>query len=306
MDSDRLMLYGLMGLMLLAALAFFLPTLWRFWKADGAEPEEAPRSSPAVEALREEKRRLDRALREGEMDEAHYAACLRELERRVLVESGERQDETAAEMQETEEDPGVLRLSPWMLTLAVAAFLFAVPPALYTLLGAPELMRLAEDQKVLEGTASAESIRAYLKDNAGDGRAWILLAHRQVEADDFAGAVLSYREGRRVQPKVRNDPDIMLEFAAAILTAGNPADFPEAKAVLQEALDADPGNLKATELIVIAALSTEDWPLALRELRFLMTKMSPDNPMYMRYEEMARGLEAEIEAGRQAPEAQRP
>ena len=88
------------------------------------------------------------------------------------------------------------------LAVGVTSMMVLLSALCYGFLGAPEVMRLTEDQKVLQGTASAEAIETYLGDNEKDGRAWVLLAHRRIEGATSRGAAAAYREAFRVEKKI--------------------------------------------------------------------------------------------------------
>ncbi len=299
LDSDRLILFALMGLMLVVAALFLVPTTSKSFDKEKTGSDEADHRRELLEALREQKHRLDEDRASGRITEALYEELLTDLERRMLEEHEGRPSETAEEAAETG-TAKPLRMTPATLTVIVVAILVGIPTGLYTIMGAPEMMRLAEDQKVLEGTATPEAIETYLRDNSRDGRAWVLLARKRVEAGDYAGAATAYREARKAQTKVRNDPEVMLEFGAALLTAGEPRLLPEAKSVLQEALSTQPDNMKAVELLAIAAFQTQDWKLAAEQVRTVLGTLEPDSPRYVQYAETLRLLERREAEAREA------
>ena len=299
LDSDRLILFALMGLMLVVVALFLVPTTSKSFDKEKTGSDEADHRRELLEALREQKHRLDEDRASGRITEALYEELLTDLERRMLEEHEGRPSETAEEAAETG-TAKPLRMTPATLTVIVVAILVGIPTGLYTIMGAPEMMRLAEDQKVLEGTATPEAIETYLRDNSRDGRAWVLLARKRVEAGDYAGAATAYREARKAQTKVRNDPEVMLEFGAALLTAGEPRLLPEAKSVLQEALSTQPDNMKAVELLAIAAFQTQDWKLAAEQVRTVLGTLEPDSPRYVQYAETLRLLERREAEAREA------
>lgn len=286
------MLYGLMGLMLLIAIAMIVPTLL---KTDDLKDHEAETIYRGLlkEALREEKLRLDEELSRGSLSTALHAELMDDLARRAVEEN--RRASAGGDPLATERTPMAA------ITAGVVALLVGLSVGIYSLNGAPELMRLSQDQKVLEGTASTEAIETYLGDNPKDGRAWVLLARRKAEGGDFVAASDAYRRARQVNAKVAGDPSVSLEFGAALLSTESPAHFREAKDVLSAALAQDPENLQLVELTAIAAMQTSDWDLALTNLRVILRHMSPDRPEYVRYEATVRELERRAAADGAAP-----
>ena len=290
------MLYGLMGLMLLIAIAMIVPTLL---KTDDLKDHEAETIYRGLlkEALREEKLRLDEELGRGSLSTALHAELMDDLARRAVEEN--RRASAGGDPLATEKKP--MRTPMAAITAGVVALLVGLSVGIYSLNGAPELMRLSQDQKVLEGTASTEAIETYLGDNPKDGRAWVLWARRKAEGGDFVAASDAYRRARQVNAKVAGDPSVSLEFGAALLSTESPAHFREAKDVLSAALAQDPENLQLVELTAIAAMQTSDWDLALTNLRVILRHMSPDRPEYVRYEATVRELERRVAADGAAP-----
>ncbi len=290
------MLYGLMGLMLLIAIAMIVPTLL---KTDDLKDHEAETIYRGLlkEALREEKLRLDEELSRGSLSTALHAELMDDLARRAVEEN--RRASAGGDPLATENKP--MRTPMAAITAGVVALLVGLSVGIYSLNGAPEPMRLSQDQKVLEGTASTEAIETYLGDNPKDGRAGVLLARRKAEGGDFVAASDAYRRARQVNAKVAGDPSVSLEFGAALLSTESPAHFREAKDVLSAALAQDPENLQLVELTAIAAMQTSDWDLALTNLRVILRHMSPDRPEYVRYEATVRELERRAAADGAAP-----
>lgn len=284
--SSYVFLYGLMGLMLLVALIMVVPTLLRTAEPSDGQAEKIYRGL-LQEALRGEKQRLDEELARGSMSEALHAELIDELKRRALEE--ERFAAAGGDPLATPKTP--LKTPMAVIAAGVIALLVGLSVGIYAIQGAPELMRLSQDQAVLEGTASLEAIETYLEDNPKDGRAWVLLARRHAEAGDFIRSTDAYRRARAVNRKIASDPSVSLEMGAALLSTGSTERFREAKSVLVEALAADPDNLQLVELTAIAAMQTEDWPLALEHLKTILRNTSPDRPEYIRYETVVRELE---------------
>lgn len=280
------MLYGLMGLMLLIAIAMIVPTLLKTDDLKDSEGEEIYQGL-LREALREEKSRLDEELNRGSLSKALHTELMQDLSRRAVEEN--RFATAGGDPLDSGAKP--IKTPMAVITAGVVALVVGLTVGIYSLNGAPELMRLAQDQKVLEGTASMEAIETYLSDNPKDGRAWVLLARRKAEAGDFIAATDAYRRARQVNRKVAADPSVALEMGAALLSTESPAHFREAKDILVGALNADPENLQLVELTAIAAMQTSDWNLAVTHLRTILRNMSPDRPEYLRYESTLRELE---------------
>ena len=291
--TDEIILLSIMGVMLAAAVGVLVPSLLRVLRCqDGDAPDgDAEYGRELAGALQEQLARLDEDRRSGAVTEAEYEDMLEDIRRRAV-------EEHRAVVFDPNAEPGRVRdgrVPGALIVSSVIAGMIAVSAGVYWLQGAPEVIRLLKDQTVIEGTAGIDALKVYLKDNSRDGRAWVLLARRYIEAENYAEAASAYREGRRVYTKVREDPEIMLELGATLLTLGTPEAFAEAQPVIQLARDRDPENMKAVELLAMAAAGNQDWSTAADQLSLLLRSMSPDTPEYLRYEQTVKMLRAKAD-----------
>lgn len=290
--TDRAILYAIEFVMLAVAIAALMPTILRAGKRSGESLGTDDARATLEAALRSEKSRLDDELTRGAISKTLYESLLSDLRARALEET---RALDSGEVPLPDAEP-VTKSMLFKLAAGVTSLIVLLSAACYGFLGAPEIMRLTEDQKVLQGTASAEAIETYLKDNARDGRAWVLLAHRRIDAEDFKGAGAAYREAMRVEKKIASDPDILLEYGAAVLTANDEEFLGDAKVALLKAQSIEPDNPKAIELVGMAAFATQDWVLAKRQLERMLEGMSPDRAEYIRFEQTIRVLDERIKA----------
>lgn len=276
MTTDEILLYALFIVMTLVAIAFVVPTLAKVGERHQPENEAKEHLAALSDALRQEFLRLEEDKRRGTIAAADYAVMVEDIERRALEERRQVSESTTQSR----------AFSPAIVIASVTALFAIVTIMGYGLKGSPELMRLAGDQKVLEGKANVEELQIYLKDNRKDGRAWVLLARQLAEKGDFEGAVNAYRTAREVMTKVRSDPTVALEMAAALLTARTPAHEREALPLLQDLHLLNPSDQRVTQLLVMAATDLQEWKIAGDAVESLLMTMSPDNPNYMEARDM--------------------
>lgn len=188
------------------------------------------------------------------------------------------------------------RLSRVQLAVSVAVLITVVAGGSYAFLGSPEMLELTNAQKVMEGNASAESIEAYLKTAPKDGRAWVLFAHKKIEAGDFRAAARALRTAREVEPKIARDRDVMLEYGAAVLTAQESDWYADANRVVKEAYGLMADDPRAERLAVMAAIAAEDWAWAVDVVRAMLPRIPPDSGEYMQARETLVMLEARAKA----------
>ena len=268
--TDTVLLYVVFGVMLAAAIAAILPTFLR--GVHSGDEQEDEHAAFLQKSLREEAERLEAEYAQGLHTEETYRSLREDLERRAVEE-----------MRETETTKS--RVAPVSLrnaVIGVVALMVCVPVMCYQLL-------LVKDQQVFQGEArDVEQIREYLKVNEKDARAWVLLARRSVEKEDYRTALDAYRKGRSLNEKVAADPEVMLELTATILTLNERSAFPEAKELVRKALGVDPESPRTLEMAAIVMLTAEDWKGAVPYLESMLAKSSPDTPQYLRLAELLR------------------
>ena len=297
--SNPWVLYAICALMLLCALAAVVPTILRAAGRDETDADDRRRDDAARacanEALAAEKRRLDEDLREGRIDAALYESMLTDLRRRVLEEQEASLNAEELEVRASRRAAsGRLSITRGQLAAIVVSMITFVSAGSYAFLGSPELLELSEAQRVLEGTAPTEAIERYLEIAPKDGRAWVLLAHRRIDAGDFTGAAQAYRNGRASSDKVASDPDVSLEYGAAVFSARLEDMYADANAALAAALAARPGDAKAERLALMGAVAVGEWTRARDILRAMLSRMAPDSADYVDAEQTLRMLEARV------------
>lgn len=278
--SDEILLYLVLLGMLMLAVGMLIPSLMRIGQsADNRQAEDEAYGEEVVEAFRRQLAALDEERRKGAITEVRWQELSDDIRRRMLEEHDA-----------VFHDPNATALSanghvsrPLVLGCVVVGMV-ALSVGFYAAKGAPELIELEKAQHVLSGQAATPDIEHYLAKNSKDGRAWVLLAHRYVESGTYDKALEAYRNACRVNTKVANDPTVMLELAATLVTVGGDDNFKEAQPIVEKALEKLPGDNRALELLALTATANQDWKTAADTVARLLEGMSPDTPTYMRYE----------------------
>jgi cytochrome c-type biogenesis protein CcmH len=89
---------------------------------------------------------------------------------------------------------------------------------------------------------------------------------------------------------VREDPGVMTELAAALVTIGTPEACREAVPLLKAAGVKRPDDIRITELLAMAGAGAADWATAADAVELLLKGMSPDTAEYVNYEATLREL----------------
>ena len=192
-----------------------------------------------------------------------------------------------------EDVPAPMRLDipsalPWRFSsrVVVPAILIAgLAVGLYALTGdrgagrdpADRSAAIAEDLRV---PTFRENLSAQVARDPRDGRAWVLLARTEFEADRFSEAAAAYAKAVAASPKVARDPGVWCEYADALgmaqggSLAGAPHDL------IERALAINPAHPKALEMAGSAAYVARDYASAARYWRELLAQMPARTQQY--------------------------
>ena len=140
------------------------------------------------------------------------------------------------------------------------------------------MMRLADDQAVLQGRADVEKITAYLEDNPKDVRAWVQLAHRRIEAGELKPALEAYVRAAEAAGPEGLETASAVEFATLVYTMKNPHAYEAADRQIALALKRSPDDPKALELAAMGAVSRGRWAEAAEHLERRFQGMKPSDP----------------------------
>lgn len=234
------------------------------------------------EALSEQLRVLDDERAAGLVTDRIYEESVADVQRRALEELVD--DEKHAKRSA----PGKVFAIGLVFVVAASTF------ALYKGLGSPSLINFVSDppkQGIMqadgtlgstEGLYDEASLAAYLKDNGGDERAWVLYARLKVRDKDWKEAADAYKRAVDVEGFVAKDADVLVEYAAALISQETREGYLGSLTVLDRALAINDKLLSARELYAIASLELGHWTKARENIEFLLSQMSMDDPVYER------------------------
>ncbi len=234
------------------------------------------------EALSEQLRVLDDERAAGLVTDRIYEESVADVQRRALEELVD--DEKHAKRSA----PGKVFAIGLVVVVAASTF------ALYKGLGSPSLINFVSDppkQGIMqadgtlgstEGLYDEASLAAYLKDNGGDERAWVLYARLKVRDKDWKEAADAYKRAVDVEGFVAKDADVLVEYAAALISQETREGYLASLTVLDRALAINDKLLSARELYAIASLELGHWTKARENIEFLLSQMSMDDPVYER------------------------
>ena len=266
MSPGALCFWLIAAIMTGLALAFVLPRLL----TSRAPPARMRRAEINAAIYRGELASLASERAEGQVSEEEYALAREELERRLLREAADERADIAA--------PAPSRAAATAIAIAFPALAFGV----YVMFGEPA----AVDNKAVAaaglpatatGTPTRDELVRHLATNARDGRAWVLLARVDFEADRYADAAQAYGRAIAASPKIAADAGLWCEYADALgmaqggTLAGRPSEL------VQRALTLDSAHPKALEMAGSAAFEQHDYAAAVRHWQALLAQLPADS-----------------------------
>jgi cytochrome c-type biogenesis protein CcmH len=171
--------------------------------------------------------------------------------------------------------------SRWQISrraVVPATLLAALACVLYAMTGDRGAVRDPADQSAPAAAAPRaltfrDSLATQVARDPRDGRAWVLLARTEFEADRFGEAAAAYEKAVAASPKVARDPAVWCEYADALGMAqgGSLAGAP--RDLIGHALAINPVHPKALEMAGSAAYEARDYESAARYWRELLTQI---------------------------------
>jgi cytochrome c-type biogenesis protein CcmH len=260
--------------LLIGALFFVLPPLMGKRLRRG----EISHGETNLSIYRDQLRELDADLENGTLDRAQYESAKREIERRVLEESGG--DEAA----------GAGGGPQWTLAVGIAVAVPLIAISMYVLLGNP----IALDASKVEAQAQAqgghdvsperiarmvEDLKARLKSNPDDIEGWVMLAKTTQALGRHEESVLAFRElVKRVPP----DAQLLADFADTLAVAKGRSLAGEPAQLIEQALKVDPNNVKALALGGTVAYQQKDYAKAAGLWRRILAQVPPESDFAQR------------------------
>ncbi len=271
---------------LLSAVAVFA-VLWALLR-DKDNDDSALGQELAREAFAEQLRVLQEERSAGLINDAIYEASVTDVQRRAL-------EEISDDKRQGRRSVPFGKSFALVLSLVMVLGTFG----LYKALGSPSLINFVSEPPKpgimqsdgslgsTEGLYSEESLAAYLKDNAQDERAWVLYARLKVREQRWQEAAAAYKKAVDIGELVSKDPDVLVEYAAALISQETRQTYIESLHILDQALAINTKHLPAHELYAISSLELAHWSDARMHLEFLLSMLSMDDPVYERLAQTA-------------------
>ncbi|SPP62931.1 c-type cytochrome biogenesis protein CcmI [Nitrospira lenta] len=289
-------------------LAILGPLLWPLLRRPVAM--DAGEQEKRLSVYRQQFVELEQDHRNGVLTDEQYQIARRELDRRVLEETGR------AEIPASASGP---QLSSKAVAVVLALVIPTVSVVLYAKLGSPQAIihsgltaSGASGQEsgerapftLSEMEALTERLKNKLEQNPTDGVGWSLLARAYVELGRHQEAVPIYETAMRLIP---NDAQMLADYADALGVLNGRKLDGRPEALIQQALKADPKNIKALMLAGTVAYNHKEFGRAASYWEEARTNLPPGTDPDAIQEIVAGIAEArELAGGRQAAQVSTP
>lgn len=262
------------------AAAFLRP---KIFSNGGSDPVEVSRA-----LLNDELDVLKAELAAGAISQAIYEESVVDVKRRAL-------EDLSASAVKTNTD-GRLNTT---VGASVCAVVVAAAFGIYLMLGSPSLIVFADSVQKHgimqeDGTLAdagpqydVQTMKAYLAENRKDERAWTLYARLLVQEQNWEAAAQAYQSAIDLNGKVSQDPEVLLEYAASLMSLQTQDAYRKGYDAVRRALALDETNRNAHELAAIACLELQMWRQAREHLETLLQGLSFDTPSYRSIAETA-------------------
>ncbi len=197
--------------------------------------------------------------------------------------------------------PASGRRARWATAVVLGLGLPAAAIALYVLLGDPGALgdaRSELSEQLLAangptGPAAAEHVYAelerHLQRQPGDGRARVLKARLDTQAQRFDVAAAGYAKALQDPSKVAGDPTVWVEYAEAVGMAQGGTLIGQPQQLVARALSLNPTHPQALDLAGSAAWELRDFAQAAQHWKRLLEQIPPGSA---RHVELSAAIEA--------------
>ncbi len=279
------------AILIVVALLFVLPPLWRRGKPDAAGGVAAQPLNVAV--YRDQQQELEADRHAGTLSEDQYERARVELERRLLEDVSN--TPAPAPVQRTSGRAPVI-------VLGVAVPLLAV--GLYFAVGSPRALAPVEMPAHGAGGGgdakgklpSPEQIEAMvaklaerMKQNPDDPQGWAMLGRSYAVMGRYNDSAAAYANA---VARVPDNPHLLADYADAMAMAQGQSLQGEPEKLIMRALKVDPNHVKSLALAGTIAFDKKDFPTAIKYWEKMATLVPPDS-------EMARNMQGSIAEARE-------
>jgi cytochrome c-type biogenesis protein CcmH len=280
------MFYVIAALMLLLALLFILLPLLL---AKRSSQTRLSTEAANLEAFRQQKREITAEFQRGLMTEAERDGAMDELATRAATEI----DVDSKVKQGRADSSNISLKTPWILGFVISLFVVAGSVLGYATWGQHDARVLTaatattknadapldpnapmSDKQIV---ALVDNLAKKMQENPNDAKGWILLARTQQALGQLGASVDAFQRAVALTP---NDAQLLADYADAQAMVQEGVFEGKPRALIAQALKADPKNMKALALAGTAEMRAGNKPASLKYWEKLKSLVPPDSDDY--------------------------
>jgi len=279
-----------MTLLILGLLLW--PLLKRTTKATGGEQEKT------LSIFRQQFAELEQDRTNGVLTDELYQQARRELERRLLEETGATETTPSKAQRQVSSRPVAFALAVIVPTFSGLLYWQLGNPLAMTQPPAGSLSAQGGGDETHPSTESLEGLieqlRQKMEQNPSDGMGWVLLARSYAGMGRNAEAVQVFEKAVALIP---NDAQLLADYADILGVVHGRKLEGKPEALIQQALKIDPRNVKALMLSGTVAFNRKDFARAVKDWELARTNLPADIDPEMTQQLMAAIAEAQSQLG---------
>ena len=282
--------------MTLLVLGLLLWPLLR--RQDSSKKEEGEKT---LSVYRQQFAELEQDHKNAMLTDEQYQQSKRELERRLLEESGPAEAMPPARLWQVNSRLVVVALAIIIPTISgLLYWTLGNPQAIILPSASPSMAQVGSDDahQTSEGLdALSERLKKKLEQNPNDGVGWALLARSYVEIGRHADAVPMYEKAMKLIP---DDPQLLVDYADALGVLGGRKLAGKPELLIRKALKIDPNHVKALMLAGTVAFDRKEFGQAAQYWERASANLPTDVETEVRQELLSGIAEAKGLAGGKA------
>jgi len=275
------------------ALIIVLPPLWR-----KTEVQESDVDQQNIDIARQKLADLKAQLQAGAIDQAQYDEQFAELERALSFDLA-----LSNKTQQTDKQMG--RWMTWVVLLALPV----VTVLLYQIFGNPSGLfykkahesiksQSAQQQQVGSIASMVSGLAERLQKQPDDVQGWLMLGKSYKYLKQFDKAVDAFAKANVL---AGDDPDVMLQYADALVMINGGSFVDPAKQLIFKALEIAPQNTTALWLGGMAKAQNGEYAAALNYWQTLEGMLEPGSKAYNELQNLKNNVQAQMDKSSTEP-----
>ncbi len=273
------------AIMIVVALLFIIPPIWRLRKIEDSESDQRN-----ISIAREQAQELKNQLDSGFLTQELYDQQLDELESTLVYDLDISKDELGQDAAQGRWISGIIVLLFPLLSVFIY-YLIGEPDALVKAEMTSQSSTAAAPHASSPGqpdvNAMVNSLAEKLKNDPNNPEGWIMLGRSYKHLQRFSEAAKAYEQAYRL---LGDQPDVMLQYADSLAMSNQGKLAGKAAELVFKALEHSPDSQTALWLAGMAKAEAGEFSLARGYWNKLLQSLAPGTESYLQIQKMLSSL----------------